>query len=270
MPTGGHPVIVAIDGNVFVGKSSLLAHAGSRGAAVVPEYEPVPAEAGAPVGSDGPEAGALVRQPGTGVPAGQLVANAAFGQLAVQEGYLVQEETRLRLVRTAPPDARIVTLDRSFLSLLAHTYARFELGLGDVRQEFAVRLVHRIGQGQVVVPGLFVHLEAPWPVIRRRWVLGEASRHGKGTPAELAGRPYCAAVDRFHTAWREALGAQSCLRIDAAGDPKRRVSAGPAETWNRIAAFARRAEPAGPGAVVEAAQAIMGLLEGGWGRAGRH
>jgi len=251
VPTGGHPVIVAIDGNVYVGKSSLLAHAGSRGAVVVPEYEPVSAEADAH-------------------PAGSPITNTAFGPLAVQEGYLVQEETRLRLVRVAPPEARMVTLDRSFLSLLAHTYARFELGLGDVRQEFTARLVHRIGQGRVVVPGLFVHLEAPWPVIRRRWVLGEASRQGKGTPAELAGRPYCAAIDRFHTAWREALGARSCLRIDAAGDRTTRISAGPEETWDRIAAFARRAEPAGPGAVVEAVQAIIGLWEGGWGRAARH
>lgn len=225
-------MIVAIDGNVYVGKSRLLAHARSRGVVVVDEYEPVKGRAGSPE-----------------------------GQLAIQEGYLYQEEGRLCLIQEQQRRGAVVlALDRSFLSLAAHVHALSQLGGWDLRRRFALCLIHRIAGGRVVTPDVFVHLTAPWPAIRRRWEQGEASTGPKGTPANLAGRSYCAAIDGFHAAWREALGPASTLGLTVAEETNSpHAVEGPAATWDKIQVFAEQAERAAPAAIIRAVADVMDL-----------
>lgn len=174
-------MIIALDGNVYTGKTTITEKAKTTGAIVIAEYEPIQK-------------------------VGDLV--------TTQRKYLEQEIRRMSLLRHIT--ARRILMDRSVLSLAAHVWALFALNRADIREEFFRCVLRFYRNFDIIIPDFFIHLWVPWALTYHRYIAGESSVTAKGTPIELVTFDYCTAINEFHSLVHQMLGPAISLRITSA------------------------------------------------------
>ena len=169
--------VIAVDGNVNAGKTTLLKQLCSVAAAAQPQYLP--------------EHSNLLCQV-TQIPEESDVRG--------QGRYLQTERIRLSLLRDSP--AGLFLLDRSFVSILAHTLATTP-GHSDSRSWLVSRLSSLVGRAQVCIPHCFVFIDVPYSISRARYLANTAE---KGTPAELIDPGYFECLRRIYLRWATLVG----------------------------------------------------------------
>ncbi|MCP1311570.1 hypothetical protein [Paenibacillus tyrfis] len=174
--------IVAIDGNVYTGKTTLCQYLKSKGFFTVAEYEPI-------VGR-------------------------TLSRIEIQKMYVDQEQHRMRqMMRELRNGQQIFVLDRSFLSLSAHVKCLLLLEGIDIRESFIDYLEFQLKAGQVIIPRLFIYLQNRWDILYRRYLRGEASVQAKGTPTDLIRPEYYQCIDAFHQKVHRHWGEHCCYTI---------------------------------------------------------
>lgn len=170
-------MIIAFDGNVYTGKSSLVRSAALEcGASVVGEHSQF--------------LGAVVENNHV-----QSVASAVSLQLS----YFEAEASRIGILRTHG----ISLIDRSFVSFAAHIFALYECHEIDVREWFLSELAKRIEAKQVIIPDVYCFVHCGIDTISKR-LAGDRSR---GTDTVYLQKDYLSAVNRFNQLWcKEANG----------------------------------------------------------------
>ncbi len=169
--------MISIDGNVYTGKTTLArALAGRKGYVFVPEHS------------------AFVRE--------------RVGSVwEIHEAYL---DAELRRAKTVVHDA---VLDRSILSLAAHTYAAHACGLEDMRRPFSDWLQ----TSNPISPPCRIVLVGGSELVRRRALRGERETP-KGTAAIFYDVTYVNAVNEFYGRLAERV---PLSMIDASQDADR-------------------------------------------------
>lgn len=165
---------VSFDGNVFVGKSTIISELSkSLGGVIIPDHsyfiESVP------------------------------FISEGSGVMATQQRYL-----QVELLRTEFATEEVINiLDRSFLSLLAHTYAIYKMCVADIRSDFLKLLLLSISKNEIIIPDVFVFIRCRYDVAKSRFMNGCQE---KGTDSLYISKEYYSAVDIFHSRWMAIYG----------------------------------------------------------------
>ncbi len=166
--------IIAFDGNVFVGKSTLLGKLSERiDGMVIPEHSFF---------------------------VGQVPVDGTHKQCSIQtqEVYLKAESSRVPLIGIGTN-----LLDRSYLSLVAHTYAVNKLRIVDMRRDFLGMLMSAMENGRVIIPDAYIVVRCGYAIAKSRFVLGCEE---KGTDDLYISKEYFSAVDEFNSRWLSVHG----------------------------------------------------------------
>ena len=163
-------MIIAFDGNVFTGKTSLIEklHRVEQ-SSVIPEH-------------------------------GHFLRDIVIGEDAwdIQKKYLGAERLR-REYLSGLSSEKLVLLDRSFVSMAAHVAAlKTSKGI-DIRTRFLRELVGDIQAGRVIIPNKFLFVRCDYEIIKAR-ALKDAV---KNTNPLYYGQEYLEAVDNFNRQWQE-------------------------------------------------------------------
>lgn len=166
--------IIAFDGNVFVGKSTLLGElSGQVDGRVIPEHS------------------FFVEQ----VPTDGIYEQCS---IQTQEVYLKAESLRVPLIGIGTN-----LLDRSYISLVAHTYAVNKLRIVDMRRDFLEMLMSAMENGNVIIPDAYIVVRCRYAIAKSRFALGHEK---KGTDDLYVSKEYFSAVDEFNSRWLSIHG----------------------------------------------------------------
>lgn len=164
---GSDNLIIAFEGNVFTGKTTLIAEvSGKTGYRILPEHSDV------------------VKLPSS---------SSAWD---IQASYFAAEVARSRLIDKRHPSL----LDRSVLSLCAHAFAVRQLGYASFGQHFTAALAGIIQDRTVIIPTHFVHVQCSHDIRLKRHLYNCSSPNPKNTDHTLLNRDYCHLFDQYVSA----------------------------------------------------------------------
>lgn len=169
-------MIIAFDGNVFVGKTSLV-----RALALI-----LPA--------------IMIDEHSEFLSAHTLshIVTAEDVAVSLQSKYLIAEEKRCAYLK----EGKINLLDRSFVSMSAHVFALNRISGIDIREEFLRGLQKKMESGKVVIPDVFYFVKCDHETIRGR--ISENS--SKNTDPIYYTGEYLDAIEYFNKAWSGKIG----------------------------------------------------------------
>lgn len=122
-----------------------------------------------------------------------------------QDIYIATEFSRRRVVIQSPKS--LFLLDRSFVSILAHTLATTFIG-SEQRCYVLNRLCVLIEDDAILVPDCFLFLDVERSISVRRF---EQNHREKGTGAELIGESYFSQIRAIYSSW---IGLVGGLKLD--------------------------------------------------------
>ncbi len=194
-------MIIAIDGNVFAGKTTLCrACAESAGVRMIAEHS------------------AFVDR---------IALEKADGEFGEHARYLRADALRAREV-----SGDLVFLDRSFVSNSAHIHALQRAGMGDLREKHLALLESLLRKGGIIVPDFYVFLDCSRALSAARFAADQEADSPRPTPEFFLSEAYFAAVNDFNRRWQagrgdglildQAPGAARVLEISSAPTPGRR------------------------------------------------
>jgi len=163
-------MIIAFDGNVFTGKTSLIEklHQVEK-SSVIPEHS-------------------------------HFLVDIATGKDAwdIQKKYLDVERHRCEYLSNISSE-KLILLDRSFVSMAAHV-AALNVSRGiDIRSRFLRELVRDIRSGEVIIPGIFLFIRCDYGIIKARALKDFV----KNTDPFYYEQKYLEVVDNFNGRWQE-------------------------------------------------------------------
>lgn len=162
-----HTPIIAIDGNVYTGKTSI---ARTAGGIYIPEHNDFPI-------------------------------NLQNDPRQTQKAYLKIDSIRRQCIISG----RIHYLDRSFVSLCAHVWALYKSGT-DIREQFLSDLINSINAGEQIIPAAYIFVRCSYETALRRYQKNERE-HPKGTAPQLIAREYFESVNEWNLLWQENITA---------------------------------------------------------------
>lgn len=217
--SGDAPVVAAVEGLCFAGKSTLVrAVAQLTGAIIAPEYTdlaPLPAWP----------------------PADQDAVTAAleqFDHLEALRTAAARAQLRQRAATGRP--GRAVLLDRSPLTLLAHEYGMQVLAVQNDPAGAARRYTRAAATGTILTPDVYVHVSIPDDV-------SAARRAARGPVADHLEHPAVRArISAVCSTWLNLLPPQRVLRLDGTA-PVPMLAAATARFLSDDTARGRRVPP---------------------------
>ncbi|MFI7026946.1 hypothetical protein ACIBMZ_29960 [Micromonospora sp. NPDC049900] len=200
-PTRPHetaPVIVAVEGLCYSGKSTLVRHLAPRTDAIIaPEYtDLVPLPPWPP--TDHTQVSAALRQ---------------FLDLERHRASQVRTRIATRTHATASRRGHVVLLDRSPLTLIAHEYGMQALGVPADPSGAATLYADAAATGQILTPTAYLYLSIPDPVTDiRRTARGPVASHLDDPAAR-------ARIDQTCRTWLRLLPPRRQLTLDGTMPP---------------------------------------------------
>lgn len=104
-------------------------------------------------------------------------------------------------------------LDRSFISMCAHVWVQYRLGKEDLRASFLDDLCIKVSRKLVTLPDMFIHLRCSYQTLYARFLEREQSSCALGTLHELVEPAYVSEIDLFNSAWAR-VSPVPCRTID--------------------------------------------------------
>lgn len=166
-------MIISFDGNVFVGKTTIISNLSLRfGFNKMPEYGDVLSD---------------------------IFLDCDYKDVHKnnQERYLMVDKKRMNLIKEG-----VNLLDRSFVSMSAHIYALNKMKIMDIRDFYIARLAAHLGRKEIILPNKYIIVSCPYEVAYDRFVDGYSI---KGTGQEYIKRDYFEYVNEFNFRWLESI-----------------------------------------------------------------
>lgn len=166
-------MIIAFDGNVFVGKTTLIERLVNLGDYnIIPEYSN------------------FVKK----------IKKKNFLPLAWREhmSYLLVDA-----LRDDSLNNKINLLDRSFVSQSAHIFALYKVGGPDLRPQHLKALADLLSHKDIIIPDIFIFVTSSFKIAKKRF----DTNHTKGTKTIYIEPEYFRAVDNFNRSWQKGIGA---------------------------------------------------------------
>lgn len=169
-------MIIAFDGNVFVGKTSLIEALSSLCSAIV------------------------VNEHGQFLDTNISTHVVTEKEMAIflQSKYFDAEEKRCVCIEKK----QINFLDRSFVSMAAHVFALNLVSGIDIREWFLQEIQKRIKLGKVIIPDLFCFVRCDHKIINKRI----AEDNSRGTDSVYFSEKYFGAIESLNKAWSDKVG----------------------------------------------------------------
>jgi deoxyadenosine/deoxycytidine kinase len=168
-------MIIALDGNVFVGKTTLCnIFSKKNNYNVVLEY------------SD------FINK----------TKNKSFKQVSFLEHskYLKLDNIRKKYLKN-----NINFVDRSFVSLSAHIYALYKNGIADFRREHINMFHQLLKNNYIIIPNCYVFVTCNYNCAKKRFLLEKRIDGKKGTPTFFINKGYFLAINEFNSLWQKNI-----------------------------------------------------------------
>lgn len=179
--------IIAFDGNVYTGKTTIINQLSSlNNSLIIEEYE-------------------VMDQ--------NVSLDSAEDFLNLQLLYLDQELKRKKLLNESESD--FIYIDRSFFSLSAHVYAIKKIRNIDIRKPFLSKLNYFIENCMIEIPLFFCFLTCPETVIKKRYEKGESLLRRKNTPSIYVSENYLKAIEEFCEFINVILGEEFSFKLES-------------------------------------------------------
>ncbi len=107
-----------------------------------------------------------------------------------QEYFLIDQKRKLSLL-----NSKINLVDRSFISLFANIWAIYKAGI-DIRKETIREFTLLLREDKIIVPTFFVNVECPYTLAKKRFIFGKSSN--KNTAEYLIRKDYFYFVRQFN------------------------------------------------------------------------
>jgi len=166
-------MIVAFDGNVFVGKTTLINHLSSQmKCQLIPEHSFF---------------------------VNKIEERKKYSpELAEHLRYLRVDHQRIKMIKKG-----VNLLDRSFISLSAHVYALYASFGVDLRERHLAILKRFLFEKKIIVPDFYVFVYCEWKVARKRFLNNVYD--DRGTPDVFFSKKYFSGVEKFNLLWQNEL-----------------------------------------------------------------
>lgn len=175
-------MIIGLDGNVYTGKTSILKYARKVNRMnTINEYIPFPG-----------------------------IENSLHCSIEAQYHYFDQDKYRIQEISKIQYNKIIV--DRTFLSILANTYAQYKLGHFDMRAHVFEILNKKLLYQEILLPDVYIHLKKIYSDIVHDFQVGENGVNRKGTSKILIDCMYCHYIDEFLSNFQN-LYTRNCYTI---------------------------------------------------------
>jgi len=93
-------------------------------------------------------------------------------------------------------------LDRSFVSLCAHVYAAYKCGWFDIRDEHINTLFGLIKNNNIIIPNFFIFIDCIYSVAKKRYEKEPIDSNQKQTPEKFLDSNYYKFVREFNLLWQ--------------------------------------------------------------------
>ena len=164
-------MIITFDGNVFVGKTSLIKELAS-----LYDFNIIP------------EQGFFIK--------GEISSHAVTAEkqaIFLQSKYLQAENKRCLYINTTKTNL----LDRSFVSMAAHIFALYLVNGIDIRDWFLNEIRRQTELGQIIIPDIFCFIKCDHKIIKER----ADKNKDRDTDQVYFNEKYLDAIEIFNQAW---------------------------------------------------------------------
>ena len=162
-------MIIAFDGNVYTGKTTLIATLAKKmDANIVKEYSAYFDET------------TEERENGD-------------NHLKIQHKYFTLDQKR----KFSLSSKKINLLDRSFISLFAHVWALYNCGI-DIRKEVLGWFSFLLNKNEIIIPAVYIYVHCPFDLVKRRFLYNEKYGIPKNTADYLIEQKYFNSVRTFN------------------------------------------------------------------------
>jgi len=96
-------------------------------------------------------------------------------------------------------------LDRSFVSLSAHIYAVYKIGITDFREKHINLLNTFLYNGKIIIPNYYISVTCNYNCVKKRFFLEKESCNKKGTPEFFINKNYFLAINEFNILWQKNI-----------------------------------------------------------------
>lgn len=178
-------MLIAVDGNVFSGKTILLKNLSKRiGGNIICEYSEY-----------------LKRIDKTPAPG-------RHDSIDTHQSYIdLDRERKIDLKKG------INLLDRSFVSLSAHVYALFKKTKVDLRDKHLNLLNLAVNANNVLIPDIYIFLKCDRGTCLERYFDDKSSDHQKHTDSIFIDEEYFSFINKFNVTWQDLI-AEKGVTID--------------------------------------------------------
>lgn len=93
-------------------------------------------------------------------------------------------------------------LDRSFVSLSAHIYAVYKIGIADFREKHINLLNKLLNNGEIIIPNYYIFVTCNYNCVKKRFILENEIYNKKKTPEFFINKDYFLAINEFNNLWQ--------------------------------------------------------------------
>jgi|AntRauTorcE11897_2_1112592.scaffolds.fasta_scaffold14689_2 deoxyadenosine/deoxycytidine kinase len=110
-------------------------------------------------------------------------------------------------------------LDRSFVSLSAHTYAIYKNGIADFRKKHINLFNKLLNNNSIIIPDYYIFVTCDYACAKKRFLLEQITHGKKGTPQFFIDKDYFLAINEFNELWQKNI--ENGLFIDTSHTNKK-------------------------------------------------
>jgi len=181
-------MIISLDGNVFVGKTTLCNILSKRNSCnIILEYSDFIKEIDKPLQ--------------------QFV-------FSEHEKYLKTDVIRKKYLKKG-----INFLDRSFVSLSAHIYAGYKIRIADFRKKHINLFSKLLNNDSIIIPNYYIFVTCDYNRAKKRFFLEKEIYKEKRTSQFFIDKDYFLAIDEFNGLWQKSI--KNGLSVNTSNDNKR-------------------------------------------------
>jgi len=110
-------------------------------------------------------------------------------------------------------------LDRSFVSLSAHIYALYKIGIADFRKKHINLFNKLLDNDGIIIPDYYIFVNCDYNSVKKRFFLEKEICDKKETPEFFINKNYYLAINEFNSLWQKSI--KNGLSVDTSNDSKK-------------------------------------------------
>lgn len=114
--------------------------------------------------------------------------------------YLKVDAIRMKYIKN-----KLIFLDRSFISLSAHVYALYKIGSNDFRLKHIHCLIKLFNINKLIIPDNYIFVTCKYSLAKERYIWNKNSTNNKKTPDIFINAKYYKAINEFNLLWQSNI-----------------------------------------------------------------